>query len=38
MERLAARVRGFQSGYLYQYAFAMIIGLIGILAFWVVRA
>jgi len=33
---LAARVRLWQSGYLFQYAFAMIIGLIGILAIWVV--
>jgi len=33
---LAARVRLWQSGYLFQYAFAMIIGLIGILAVWVV--
>jgi len=33
---LAARVRVWQSGYLFQYAFAMIIGLIVILAFWVV--
>jgi NADH-quinone oxidoreductase subunit L len=33
---LAARVRLWQSGYLFQYAFAMIIGLIGILAYWVV--
>jgi NADH-quinone oxidoreductase subunit L len=32
---LAARVRLWQSGYLFQYAFAMIIGLIGILAIWV---
>ena len=31
-------VRTLQSGYLFHYAFAMIIGLIGILAFWVVRA
>jgi NADH-quinone oxidoreductase subunit L len=33
---LAQRVRLWQSGYLFQYAFAMIIGLIGILALWVV--
>ncbi len=33
---LASKVRLWQSGYLFQYAFAMIIGLIGILAFWVV--
>jgi NADH-quinone oxidoreductase subunit L len=32
---LAAKVRLWQSGYLFQYAFAMIIGLIGILAAWV---
>ena len=29
-------VRRWQSGYLFQYAFAMILGLIGMLAFWVV--
>lgn len=33
---LAARVRLWQSGYLFQYAFVMIIGLAGILAIWVV--
>jgi len=33
---LAARVRLWQSGYLYQYAFAMILGLIAILAVWVI--
>ena len=33
---IAAKVRLWQSGYLFQYAFAMILGLIGILAFWVV--
>jgi len=33
--RLAARVRRWQTGFLYDYAFAMIIGLIGILAVWV---
>ncbi|MGH8035147.1 MAG: NADH-quinone oxidoreductase subunit L, partial [Lysobacterales bacterium] len=33
---LAAKVRTWQSGYLYQYAFAMIIGLICILATWVI--
>jgi NADH-quinone oxidoreductase subunit L len=33
---LAARVRVWQSGYLFHYAFAMIVGLIGILAIWVV--
>ncbi|NNK37569.1 MAG: NADH-quinone oxidoreductase subunit L [Xanthomonadales bacterium] len=32
---LAARIRVWQSGYLFHYAFAMIIGLIGILAIWV---
>jgi NADH-quinone oxidoreductase subunit L len=32
---IAARVRLWQSGYLFQYAFVMIAGLIGILAFWV---
>jgi NADH-quinone oxidoreductase subunit L len=32
---LAARVRVWQSGYLFQYAFAMIVGLIAILAIWV---
>ena len=32
---VAARVRTWQSGYLYQYAFAMIVGLIVILAVWV---
>ncbi len=32
---VAARVRLWQSGYLFQYAFVMIIGLIGILAIWV---
>jgi NADH-quinone oxidoreductase subunit L len=32
---LAARVRVWQSGYLFQYAFAMIVGLIVILAIWV---
>jgi NADH-quinone oxidoreductase subunit L len=38
MGNLASRIRTWQSGYLYHYAFAMIVGLIGILAFWVVRA
>jgi NADH-quinone oxidoreductase subunit L len=33
---VSAQVRQWQSGYLYQYAFAMIIGLIGMLAVWVV--
>jgi NADH-quinone oxidoreductase subunit L len=32
---IAARVRAWQSGYLFHYAFAMIIGLIGIIAIWV---
>ena len=32
---LAARIRTWQSGYLFHYAFAMIIGLIGILAIWI---
>jgi len=32
---IAARVRVWQSGYLFHYAFAMIVGLIGILAIWV---
>jgi NADH-quinone oxidoreductase subunit L len=32
---LAARVRLWQSGYLFQYAFAMIVGLIGMIAIWV---
>ncbi len=35
---LAQRLRQLQSGYLFQYAFAMIIGLIVILAVWVVLA
>lgn len=35
---LAARVRRWQTGFLYDYAFVMIIGLIGILAVWVVMA
>ena len=35
MGNLAARVRTWQSGYLFHYAFAMIIGLAGILAIWV---
>ncbi len=34
--QLSARVRQWQSGFLFQYAFAMIIGLIGLLAVWVV--
>jgi NADH-quinone oxidoreductase subunit L len=32
---IAARVRVWQSGYLFHYAFAMIVGLIGIIAIWV---
>ncbi len=36
VSNVAARVRLWQSGYLFQYAFAMILGLIGILAVWVV--
>ena len=35
VEWVAARVRRWQTGFLYDYAFAMIIGLIGILAAWV---
>jgi len=35
MGNLANRVRVWQSGYLFHYAFAMIIGLIGIIAIWV---
>jgi len=35
MEALSSRVRLWQSGYLFQYAFAMIVGLIGMVAFWV---
>ena len=35
MGNLAARIRVWQSGYLFHYAFAMIIGLIGIIAIWV---
>jgi NADH-quinone oxidoreductase subunit L len=35
VEWLAKQVRRWQTGFLYDYAFAMIIGLIGILAFWV---
>ena len=35
VEWVAARVRRWQTGFLYDYAFAMIIGLIGILAVWV---
>ena len=36
VDTLASKIRLWQSGYLFQYAFAMIIGLIGILAVWVV--
>jgi len=35
MGNLSARVRLWQSGYLFQYAFAMILGLIGMIAVWV---
>jgi NADH-quinone oxidoreductase subunit L len=35
---ISARVRLWQSGYLFQYAFAMIVGLIAILAIWVALA
>jgi len=35
IEWIATRVRRWQTGFLYDYAFAMIIGLIGILAVWV---
>jgi NADH-quinone oxidoreductase subunit L len=35
MGNIAARVRLWQSGYLFQYAFAMIVGLIGMIAIWV---
>ena len=35
VEWIAARVRRWQTGFLYDYAFAMIIGLIAILAVWV---
>ena len=35
VEWMATRVRRWQTGFLYDYAFAMIIGLIGILAVWV---
>ena len=38
VEWVAARVRRWQTGFLYDYAFAMIIGLIGILAVWVTLA
>jgi NADH-quinone oxidoreductase subunit L len=35
VEWMAARVRRWQTGFLYDYAFVMIIGLMGILAVWV---
>jgi NADH-quinone oxidoreductase subunit L len=35
MDTLSSKVRVWQSGYLFHYAFAMIVGLIGILAIWV---
>jgi len=35
---VAARVRQWQTGFLYDYAFVMIIGLIGLLAVWVTLA
>jgi NADH-quinone oxidoreductase subunit L len=35
VDGIATRVRVWQSGYLFQYAFAMIVGLIAILAIWV---
>jgi NADH-quinone oxidoreductase subunit L len=35
VDSLSARVRTWQSGYLFHYAFAMIIGLIGVMAIWV---
>jgi NADH-quinone oxidoreductase subunit L len=35
VEWFATRIRRWQTGFLYDYAFAMIIGLIGILAVWV---
>jgi NADH-quinone oxidoreductase subunit L len=36
VDSISARVRVWQSGYLFQYAFAMIIGLIVIIAVWVI--
>ena len=36
VDNLAQRVRVWQTGYLFHYAFAMIVGLIGILAIWVI--
>ena len=38
VEWMAARIRRWQTGFLYDYAFVMIIGLIGILAVWVGKA
>jgi len=38
VEWMATRVRRWQTGLLYDYAFVMIIGLIGILAVWVTMA
>ena len=35
VDNLSQRVRIWQTGYLFHYAFAMIVGLIGILAIWV---
>jgi NADH-quinone oxidoreductase subunit L len=35
VNNLSARVRVWQTGFLFHYAFAMIVGLIGILAIWV---
>ena len=35
VEKVAARIRRWQTGFLYDYAFVMIIGLIGMLAVWV---
>jgi NADH-quinone oxidoreductase subunit L len=35
MDSLSAKIRVWQSGYLFHYAFAMIAGLIGILSVWV---
>jgi NADH-quinone oxidoreductase subunit L len=36
VNRVAGLVRRIQTGYLYHYAFAMIVGLIGIIAYWVI--
>ena len=36
VNRAAALLRKVQTGYLYHYAFAMILGLIGIIAWWVI--